>query len=119
MNWTMIWASIQGLLSGGLKDSNKWKMSIDGVRNEPITDVTIKKSGMKFEFEVDGRPMTLEAVPGQPKHAVILVNGEEDDDARLVFSLRHQFFKPLIVIFEFKNVTVDGETKRYRFDNPK
>jgi hypothetical protein len=118
MSWAIIWGSIQGLLSG-LKNVNKWKMSIDGVRNEPITDVKIEKKGMKFDFEVDGTPMTLEAVPGDPNHAVILVNGEVDEDARLVFALRHQFLKPLIVVFEFKNITLDGETKRYRFDNPK
>ena len=63
--------------------------------------------------------MTLEAVPGDVTHAVVKVNGAVDNSARLVFSFRHQLLKPLIVVFEFKNVTVDGATKRYRFDNPK
>jgi hypothetical protein len=118
MSWAMIWAAIQGLLSG-LNNVKKWKMSIDGKKNEPITAVKIAKAGMKFDFEVKGKEMTLEALPGDPEHAVIKVNGEEDEDARLVFSLKHQFLKPLIVVFEFKNITVDGETKRYRFDNPR
>lgn len=118
MQWAAIWSAIQGLISG-LNNVSRWKMSIDKVKNEPITGVIIHKRGVKFEFEVDGTPMSLESMTGDVEHAVVLVNGEVDEDARLIFSLRHQFLKPLIVIFEFKNVTLNGETKRYRFDNPK
>lgn len=118
MEWAAIWSAIQGLLTG-LNNAKRWKMSIDGVKNEPITGVIVNKKGTKFEFEVDGTAISLEAMAGDVKHAIVLVNGEEDEDARLVFALRHQFLKPLIVVFEFKNVTVNGETKRYRFDNPR
>ena len=47
------------------------------------------------------------------------MNGEVDENARLVFALKHQLLKPMIVVFEFKNVTAGGAAKRYRFDNPK
>jgi len=116
MGWGEIWKAIQGLIAG-LSDVKKWKMSLDGVKNEAITGVKIGAGGIKFDFKVGGAPMSLEAVPGNVKHAVVKVNGQVDDDARLVFSLRHQPLKPLIVVLEFKNVTVEGLTKRYRFDN--
>ena len=118
MSWKDIWAAISGLLSG-LKDKTKWKMSIDGVANAPITDVTVSEKGIRFAFEQNGTPVTLEAIPGDAKHAIVKVNGMAEADARLVFSLRHQPLKPLIVVFEFKNVLIDGKTSRYRFDNPK
>ena len=118
MNWATIWEAIHGLVSG-LSDKNKWKMSVDGVAGGPISAVKAGATGLKFTFEDGGDEMTLEAVTGNPDHAVVKVNGHVDDKARLVFSMKHQFLKPLIVVFEFKNVTVNGATKRYRFDNPK
>jgi hypothetical protein len=118
MGWAAIYQAIKVLLAG-LKSADKWKMSIDGKPNAPITGVRAAARGLRFDFEVNGKSMSLEAVPGKVKHAIVKVNGEVDDDARLVFSLRHQFSKPLIVVLEFKRVTVGGETKRYRFDNPK
>ena len=118
MNWSTIWAAIKGLI-GGLSDVNKWKMSIDGTANAPITAVTVGNKGIEFAFEVGGNALTIEAVAGNLQHAIVKVNGQTDPNARLVFSFRHQILKPLIVVFEFKNVTVDGAKHRYRFDNPK
>ena len=118
MGWAEIWAAIQQLITG-LNKKEKWKMSIDGTANEPITAVHVAATGMKFEFTVGSHAMTLEAVPGDMTHAAVKVNGTVDKAAQLVFSLRHQPLKPLIVVFEFKNVTVGAEKHRYRFDNPR
>ena len=118
MNWAAIWAAIHGLVAG-LSDKAKWKMSIDGVPNQPITAVHADVTGIQFDFQVSGKAVSLEAVPGNVDHALVKVNGTLDPNARLVFSLRHQILKPVIVVFEFKNVTVDGTSKSYRFDNPK
>jgi hypothetical protein len=118
VSWAAIWAAIQQLISG-LGDKDKWKMSIDGVKNEPITAVHASATGIKFEFKVGARAMSLEAIPGDATHAAVKVNGKLDSTAQLVFSLKHQPLKPIIVVFEFKNITLGGATKRYRFDNPK
>jgi hypothetical protein len=114
----MIWNSVHGLLSG-LEDAGKWKVSVDGVRAGPVEAVRVRAEGMRFGFKADGRTVALEALPGAADHAIVKVNGQHDADARLVFSLRHTLTKPVIVVFEFKNVTIGGVTKRYRFDNPK
>jgi hypothetical protein len=118
MNWATIWAAIHGLVAG-LGDKGKWKMSIDGVPNQPITAVAVSSTGIRFDFTASGTATSLEAVPGNLDHATVKVNGTIEPDARLVFSLRHQIFKPVIVVFEFENVTVGGAAKTYRFDNPK
>jgi hypothetical protein len=118
MNWAEIWAAIQQLIAG-LDDRTKWKMSIDGVKNEPITAVHAGAGGIKFEFKVGAKAMTLEAEPGDTTHAAVKVNGKHDPVAQMVFSLRHQPLKPIIVVFEFKNVVTAGAARRYRFDNPK
>ena len=118
MNWAIIWASIKGLLNG-LNHKDKWKMSIDGASGASITGVHADDKSIKFAFTVDGKDMTLEATAGDVTHAVVKVNGDVDEKASLVFALKHQILKPMIVVFEFKNVTTDGAVKRYRFDNPK
>lgn len=118
MNWATIWAAVHGLVAG-LSDKGKWKMSIDGVSSQPITAVRADAGGIRFDFEAGGQAMSLEAVPGGLDHATVKVNGAVDEDARLVFSLRHQLLKPVIVVFEFKNVAAGGTVKRYRFDNPR
>jgi len=118
VTWTMIWNSVHGLLSG-LEDAGRWKVTVDGVKAGPVTAVRMRAEGLRFALEADGRAVTLEALPGAADHAVVKVNGQHDADARLVFSLRHTLTKPIIVVFEFKNVTIGGASKRFRFDNPK
>jgi hypothetical protein len=118
MTWSAIWQAVHGLLAG-LEELARWKVSVDGVKAGPVGSVRVRAEGMRFGFEVQGADLTLEAAPGAPDHAVVKVNGKVDSDSRLVFSLRHTLTKPIIVVFEFRGVTVGGVTRRYRFDNPK
>jgi hypothetical protein len=118
MSWATIWQAIQQLISK-LRDKNKWKMSTDGKESGPITAVGVTQGGLRFEFDDNGTTRKLEAVAGNADHATIKVDEQVQPDARLVFSLKHQPLKPLIVVFEFKKVNVGGTNHRYRFDNPK
>ncbi len=118
MNWKDIWAAVSSLV-GGLQEADKWKLSIDGVRSETIPAVEAGEQGIKFTLLQGRKPVTIEAVPGEVKHAVVRVNGNVEPNAKLVFALRHQLLKPFIVVFEFRNVTLNGKTGRYRFDHPK
>jgi hypothetical protein len=118
MTWAAIWEAVRSLI-GGLSDVGRWKLSVDGKRAGPSTGVKVAQEGIRFDFEADGQALTLEATPGAVDHAVVKVNGIVDPDARLVFSMRHQLLKPLVLVFEFKGVTHGGVTRRYRLDNPK
>lgn len=118
MNWKSIWSAISGLVSG-LQETSKWKMSVNGVAHPPPTEVEASEAGIRFVFEEQGKKVTFEATPGSLTHATVSMNGKVEAGTQLVFSLKHQPLKPLIVVFEFKKVMVGGKVSRYRFDNPK
>ncbi|HEV2474794.1 MAG TPA: hypothetical protein VGS41_19105 [Chthonomonadales bacterium] len=117
MAWSVIWQAIH-LFIGKLLNKQDWKVSVDGGQPQPISGVTIAESGISFEFNAGSAAAKLEAVPGTLDHAVVKVNGVVDPNANVIFTLKHELLNPIIVVFEFKNVTLNGTTREYRFDNP-
>jgi len=112
-----------------IKDRDKWSVlsvqfdgrSVKGEIVEFEADPKRLKIGVKFDRgEDDGGSATilLEAQHHSPQNAKVLVDGELDPDARLVFAFKGGIRNPSRWAFDFKNVTFEGEDYRInlRFD---
>jgi len=128
MNWTALWELLQTALKHFIGDAQKaqnWKVSVDTVASGPVTHVAVGTGGVVFEFTYNGNTVHLEGRPDASNHAQVYVGNppvhDTGNDVHLTFSTRSQPLagKPVILVFEFVNVTVAGAQHRIRFDCPK
>jgi len=123
MNWAEIFAEVASALKAlwdNVGDPTRWKMSVNGTPVGTVTSVSIDASGMTVAFNDGQGNHTLKAVPGLQEASVEL-DGTTVPGARLVFRVVEQPLdgKPVIGVFDYRNLTVNGVATDYRFDYPK
>ena len=107
-------------LGNALKDPNKWKVSANKAASGPVKAISLDVNGASFTFTHGGADHILTATPDRFNRAGVLFDGNKDETAHVVVSLRSQFpFKPVILVIEFVEVAVAGGKVRFRFDCPK
>ncbi len=113
----MHWKNILQLLSKtlqGFQDPTAWRVSRNG-QNLVGSLKSVRLATTGLDFTLDN--LRLRAAWDGNK-IVAHVNQEPQPDARVTISLRHQVLRPIILVVQFSNLNIDGETHRFRFDIP-
>jgi hypothetical protein len=117
--------TIIGLLSGSAEkrnDEENWSVDIEQSgeprRKGEVTAVSLEAQGLNLTIKDGDKEIELAALPHKANKVKVLVDGELDPDAVLVFAFKGSFGNPSRWGFDFKRVTIDDEDYRFncRFD---
>jgi hypothetical protein len=115
--------SILGILGVGdafarRNDAQFWSGWLDGdgnTRKLKVTSASFDEHGFELTVDDGGETITLAAVPKDIGHTKVLVNGQEDPKASLVFAPKFSFGNRSRWAFDFRPVTL-GAKKNLRFN---
>src|SRR5512143_4211758 len=104
--------SIIGILGIGdafsrRNDAQFWSGWLDGdgaTRKLKVTSASFDEHGLELGIDDAGNAITLAAVPKDPSHTKILVNGQEDAKAAMVFAPKFSFGNRSRWAFDFRPV---------------
>lgn len=118
-------ATIIGILSSDAdkrNDEEFWSVDIEQSgeprRKGKITAVSLEVQGLNLTIEDGSKEIELAALPHTSHKLKVLVNGDLDPDAALIFAFKGNFTNRSRWGFDFKRVTLDDEDHRFncRFD---
>jgi hypothetical protein len=89
-------------------DDNSQTIKLDG----KFKSVTVELTGLRFEFEADGKKVVLEARPNLHKMDVY-INDEHDPEASVVAKYKGTPARPLRAGVDIRPVTYEGEECRF------
>lgn len=109
-------------LAGALNarnDKQFWKGGIEtsGEPNRPltVTAVSLEITGLHLTVQDGDKEIKLADLPLNATHTKVLVNGERDVDAAMVFAVKGSPGNPTRFAFDFRRVTLEGKDHRLNF----
>jgi hypothetical protein len=100
-------------------DPSFWSVDIEpsgGERRKgEVTGVSLEATGLMLTVNDKGRDLALAAVPHTATKTKILIDGEVDADAAMVFDPKPSPGNLTRFAFDFKRVTIDGDDHRFNF----
>ena len=100
-------------------DPEFWTVDIEpsggDKRKGTVTGVNFEATGLMITVNDGDRDLVLAAVPHTATRTRVLVDGEVDQDAAMVFDPKPSFGNRTRFAFDFKRVTIDGDDHRFNF----
>lgn len=100
-------------------DPKYWSVDIEpsggNKRKGKVTGVSFEATDLTLTVDDAGTERTLTAHPVSASKTKVLVDGDWDSDAVLVFDPKPSLGNPTRYAFDFKRVTIDGEDHRFNF----
>lgn len=100
-------------------DKQFWKVGIE-TPGEPnraaiVTAVSLEPNGLHLTVQDGATEIKLADVPSTATRTKVLVNGELDPDAAMVFDIKTSPANPTRFAFDFRRVTIDDKDHRFNF----
>ncbi|MBN8691128.1 MAG: hypothetical protein J0L72_10130 [Armatimonadetes bacterium] len=118
----MFWNSfIRVLRSIGqdLEDPANWRVSLNGKRGlASLNKIQLADGKVQFEVQRSNEQTVVSISPTTEGYAV-KIGDQPVPKAKVIFSLKHQILRPLILVIEVRNAqTPTSEISNYRFETP-